>query len=401
LIVSVVEIALVAVFGLFLLYLALLSALALTARKRSAVRSSKFQRIAVVVPAHNEESSIERTIHSLLAVDYPRESFDVIVVADNCTDRTAEVATNLGGIVYKRHNPKLHGKGYALRWCFDQLVSDKALYQAIVVVDADSVVSRNFLLVMNSYLESGAKVIQSSDLVKPRPGAWSAEVTRVGFTLYNYVRPLGRRVIKCSAGLRGNGMCFATETLRRIPWEAYSIAEDLEYGLMLLLKGVNVIFAPEAVVQATMPEKAENAEAPRARWEVGRFPIIKKYAGELLWTAIRNRSFRVLDAFIDLVTPPLVNLLAVVTIFFFLNLLLWGFGIAETALFVWLWAALFGVAAVHVLVGLYAAEADRSLYKALLHIPRYALWKLGVYGKVLQRGSSRRWIRTARESTTL
>jgi 1,2-diacylglycerol 3-beta-glucosyltransferase len=398
--ITVADIVLLLIIGFLVLYLALLSTLALMSQKGSVMPAARYRRLAFVVPAADEELTIKRTIQSLLSVDYPRERFTVIVIADNCSDRTAEISKTAGAIVYERRNSKLRGKGYALRWCIDLLLLEKNEYDGIVAVDADSVVSNNFLRVMNSYLEKGAQAVQSNYVVIPQANVWNVEVTRLGFTLYNYVRPLGRRVIGCSAGLRGNGMCFPIETLRRVPWEAYSLVEDLEFGLMLLLHGIVVTFAPEATVKATMPVRAENACTQRARWEVGRLPIIMKYSRRLLWIAIKQRSFKALDGFIGLVTPPLMNLSGLLVIFLFLNILLWLFGAVKTTLFVWLCVGLMGVDAFHVIVGLYAARADRSLYKALLYIPHYGIWKLGVYWKVLRRASAwGRWIRTTRERT--
>jgi 1,2-diacylglycerol 3-beta-glucosyltransferase len=395
--VSFVEIALIAVFGFFLLHLALLSVLALTVRKCKIIEGLRFQKMAVIVPAHNEESNIERTIRSLVAIDYPHEYFDVIVVADNCTDRTADVARKAGATVHERHIPELRGKGYALNWCFARILSEEPSYDAMAVVDADSIVSSNFLSVMNHYLERGAVAIQCSDMVEPAATAWSSEVTRVGFALYNYVRPLGRRVIGCSAGLRGNGMCFAASTLRSVPWEAYSQAEDLEYGLELLLNGVTVVFAPEATVLSPMPQNVENAESQRARWEAGRLPLIRRYAGRLLLTGFRQLSFRPIDGSIDLVTPPLLNLLVLVLLLLFLSLLVWAAGVAEAGPFVVAWLALIGLAGIHVMVGLVAAGANNHLYKALAYIPRYALWKIALYGKLLRRGHTGTWVRTTRD----
>jgi 1,2-diacylglycerol 3-beta-glucosyltransferase len=393
-----VEIALLVIFGFFLSYLALLSALALTARKRCTMKVSRFRRMAVIVPAHDEELTIERTLRSLLALEYPRECFDVIVVADNCTDKTAEIARSFGVMVHERQNLSLCGKGHALQWYFDRLLAEQDAYDGFVVVDADSEVSRNFLTVMNFYLEQGALAVQASDLVKPHPKAWSSEVTRISFALYNYARPLGRRRMGCSAGLRGNGMCIAAETLHRVPWRAHSLSEDVEYGLMLILQGITVVFAPEGVVHATMPGNPDNAVTQRLRWEGGRLPLIRKYAGLLLWTALRRASFRAFDAFVDLVTPALMNLLTGVALLFLLSLLLWGIGVESTGQFAWLWMILAGVGVIHVIGGLYAAGADPLLYRALLYVPRYAIWKMILYGKFLKSEQNEEWIRTPRES---
>jgi 1,2-diacylglycerol 3-beta-glucosyltransferase len=399
--ISVVEITLVVIFGFFLLYLALLSVLALIAQRHVNVKCSRSRKMAVVIPAHNEESGIEGTIHSILSLDYPRALFHVVVIADNCTDRTADVARRAGAIVYERENQELRGKGHALHWCFSQLLQEKAEYEALIVVDADSVVSANFLSVMNLYLENGAKVIQCSNLVEPATASWSSEVTRIGFMLYNHARPLGRRMIGCSAGLRGNGMCFAADTLRAVPWEAYSLTEDLEYGLELILHGITVTFAPEATVRSPMPLSVCNAESQRARWEAGRLPIVRRYAGRLLRTAFRRFSFRLFDAFVELVTPPLVNLLIVAVMLFLLNVLLGALGVAEASQFVLMWLSLIGLAIFHVIVGLWASGATKSAYKALLHIPRYALWKVLLYAKLVKYGQTEAWVRTTRDPSVV
>jgi len=395
--ITAIEIVLLSILGLPLCYLALLSFLALNPKQRRNSGNSRLRRFAIVVPAHDEERTIDATLRSLLAIDYPRQMYDLVVIADNCDDGTAQVANRPGVQVLERNDPHLRGKGYALRWGFDALLS-LSRYDAVVVVDADSTASRNFLSVMNDYLETGAEAVQSSDLVRPLPGSWSSEIVRIGFLLYNYVRPLGRMALGCSAGLRGNGMCFAVDTLRRVPWVAFSVAEDLEYGLELLLRGVGVVFAPEAVVIAAMPQHAANARSQRARWEMGRFPLVKKYAGRLLRTAAYARSYRCFDAFIDLVTPPLVNLLMAVSAMFMISVILLGLGYWELGPVIWLWAGLMGLGMVHLLVGIQAARGSVEDLKVLLHLPRYALWKLLLYAGMIKKRVPNEWIRTHREA---
>lgn len=399
--VQILELVLLCMVGFFLLYLAGITMLAALSRRRDVTRPVHSSRFAVCVPAHNEEGTLETTLRNLLTLDYPKSSFDVFVIADNCTDRTAEVGRNLGAEVLERTDPVRRGKGYALRWCFDQLLRRNPGYDAVVVVDADSTLSRNFLTLMDNYLAGGARVIQSSDMVDPHPDSWSVEVTRIGFTLYNFVRPLGRTVLGCSAGLRGNGMCFSTSVLSSIPWDAYSINEDLEYGLQLLLKGVAVAFAPEARVLATMPRDPRNAQSQRARWERGRYEIVRKYSWSLLSASIRRGSFRLFDAFVDLVTPPIVNLLAGACIMLVISATLWLFGVDGMDLYTILWLLVLGLGIFHMIAGLYVARADRSLYAAILHVPRYALWKLLLYSGFARKGESKSWVRTTREISVM
>lgn len=393
-----IDMIFVAVFGFFMIYLLMLSLLALAARTHRTFTARHFRRFAMVIPAHNEELSIASTLNSLTRITYNKANFDIIVVADNCSDRTADLARTAGGVVYERSNSTLRGKGHALRWIFDQLLDKQPPYDAIVVIDADTVAAPDFLTVMNYYLEQGSSAVQCSDMVAPQPGSWSSEITRLGFTLYNHVRPLGRRVMNCPAGLRGNGMCFSTETLRKIPWNTFSLNEDLEYGLVLLLNGISVDFASEAKVYATMPSNSRNAESQRSRWERGRLPMIKRYGGRLLAAAIKSFAFRPFDAFIDLVTPPFVNLFAGVLVVFIVHVVVLLMGLQPmTIWFVAAWGLLVLSGVAHVLIGLYAADADAVLYKSFFHIPRYVIWKFVLYAKSFRRQRAQEWVRTSRD----
>ena len=293
-------------------------------------------------------------MRSLRTIEYPRSFFDIVVIADNCTDRTADIAREEGAIVLERTNPTHRGKGYALRWCFDQILGNKQNYDAVVIIDADSRTTKNFLSVMNHHLEKGVAAIQCSDMVEPQPEAWSSEATRLGFTLYNHVRPLGRSLLHCSAGVRGNGICFSTKILQSIPWNTYSLNEDLEYGLILLLNGISVDFAPEAKVFALMPSNARNAESQRARWERGRFPVIRTYGPKLIKQAITKFSYESFDAFIELITPAFVNMFGASFGFFMLNLVAWQLGLDFVKYFTFWWILVVALGFLHVVVGLIA-----------------------------------------------
>jgi 1,2-diacylglycerol 3-beta-glucosyltransferase len=397
---EIIEIIFLFVAGSLCLYLALLSILSIFVRQITLRQPLTLHRFAIVVPAHDEELSIERTINSLNKIEYPKTHFDVIVVADNCSDRTPEIAKAIGSKVFVRTNASQRGKGYALRWCFDIILGQEYPYDAVAVVDADSVVSVNFLTVLNQYLNDGSEAIQVSDMVEPNPGNWSSEVTRLGFTLYNYVRPLGRKLLKCSAGVRGNGMCFSAKTLREMPWSTYSLNEDLEYGLVLLLNGIKTDFAPETFVLATMPSQARHAVNQRSRWEKGRFPVIKKYGMKLLSESVKKLSYRIFDAFIELITPAFVNLFG----FVFVMLIITGFmvilGLKSYVLYFLFWCAVCFLCVIHVVIGLYAARVDMELLKAFLYMPKYILWKFKVYFKIFRGQSQNEWVRTTRERTT-
>ncbi len=391
------EIIFLIALGIITLYLLYLSLNALKSKKLQNLDVSRFRKFAFIIPAHNEEFSIARTITSALKVDYPKELWDLIVIADNCTDKTAEISSNLGANVLIRNNPNERGKGYALRWCTDIILKSQKEYDAVVIVDADSVVQPNILKVLNRYLETGSKAIQVADLVEPQYDSWSSEVTRIGFTLYNYVRPLGRKNLKFSAGLKGNGMCLSTSLLKSIPWSAWSLNEDLEHGIILLLNGIIVDFAPETTVLATMPKDPKKAESQRSRWERGRYPVIKNYTKKLFNAFIKTGSFVYLDALIELITPPTVNLFGIITFMIFINVLLIIIGIGDLEIFFYIWLFLFFTGVCHILIGLKAVRADKMLYKAFMYIPKYIIWKTFLYINFSFKKFQNEWIRTSRE----
>lgn len=398
LLLHIAEIAALAVLGGLTGYLALLSLLSLAARRRPPARTGTPLRLAVMIPAHDEEAAIGRTLRSVSALDYPPERTETFVVADNCTDRTAEVARAHGATVLERTDADRRGKGQALRWAFDDLLGRDPAWDGFVVIDADSTISRNFLRVMDAHLASGAEAVQAADLVEPNPESWSSEVTRLGFTLYNYARPLGRSVFGGSAGLRGNGMGFGAGLLRRVPWNAFGVTEDLQYGLELVLRGVPVRFAPSATVLATMPSEAENAESQRARWEQGRAPVRGRYGPLLLSAFLRRGSFRLLDAWIDLMTPPFVQLMAIVGAALLLHAAASAFFPEFFLPYLAAWAAVVAAGLVHVLAGLVSARADARLYGALLAVPRFALWKFLLRRKRRTTAPPSEWVRTTRET---
>ena len=384
-------------FSFFSLYLAILSLLAMFRKEKPLdTTTGKRRKFAILVPAHNEEEVIERTLSSLARIEYPRELFDVIVIADNCTDRTAAISRSMGANkVFERFDRVLIGKGHALKWCLDRIITEEPSYEAFVMIDADTVASENLLSVMNAHLELGADCIQCADMAIPQPGAWSPEITRVAFMLYNYVRPLARMSMGCSAGLRGNGMCFTRDLLVKFPWDSYSRAEDLEYSIRLSLENVAVRFAPETAVNTVMPTDPRDAETQRRRWEMGRFPIIKKYAVPLFLASIRKRSFMIFDQFIDLITPAFVNLVALEVVLFLLQVILLVLGSSRFLPMAISFEVALALDAVHVLCGLKAAKASHSAYSALLNTPRYAFWKFRLYLKTMAKGDDKEWVRTA------
>jgi cellulose synthase/poly-beta-1,6-N-acetylglucosamine synthase-like glycosyltransferase len=347
--------------GMLLGYQMFLSFLALKGRRIQDFSAEKNRKFAIVMPAYKEEKVIVKSLYSLSGLVYPKNMYDLIVIADNCTDSSVEIARNLGATVLECSSSSGNGEGSTLSWSLDHILKGDKKYDAIIVFDYNSLVSGNYLEVMNYYLEQGSKVIQSSGLVLSQPESWKNRVKRIEFLLSNFVKPMGRKVLGLGAGLRGNGMCFATEILKKVPWKTQLQNADFEYGLILQLKGVKIDFSPEATIWTQMPEKADGVESQRHQWQVGSYSTAKKYGLKLLAVAFRKKSVKYIDNFIDLITPPLVKLLLLVGLLVGINGLLVLFGWLPMT-FLWIWLSIVGLGAIHLfLLGLIAAS-HRSEY---------------------------------------
>lgn len=396
-IVDIIQILLIVLIGPIILYQLFLGIVAFRTKLIKEFDKNNETTFAIIIPAHNEEKMIAKTIYSINGIIYPQTKYEVFVVADNCSDNTAHIAKHLGVNVLERIDSSKKGKGYALRWAFDKLLSEQDKYDAFIVIDSDSLISGNYLHVINHYIKQGSRVIQSSDLVLPQKNNWSSEATRIGFILFNYVRPLGRKYLGFDMGLRGNGMCFTKEVLAEIPWQSWALTEDLEYGLILLLKGERITFAPEATVWAHMPLKADNAESQRERWEKGRKDITKSYSRTFLRKSIEKRSIAFLDVFIDLITPPFVNTMLIISVLLICSIVL-SFLMPINGIYAVIWALFLIIGFVHLLLGLKLVHADKDLYKSVLYIPIYVIWKVKVLVKTLFSDKPKTWVRTNRES---
>lgn len=273
-------------------------------------------RFAFVVPAHDEEAGIVATVQSLLRVDYPSELFDVVVVADNCSDQTAARAEAAGARCLERKDLTLRGKGYALRHAFTELLADD--YNGFIVIDADSIVSANFLSGLAARFTAGAKVVQAYDGLSNPDASIMTYLFQVGNLLENVLYWEPKQMLGLPIFLRGNGMCFGREVLETYQWDAYSITEDTEYGLMLVGQGIRVDFAPEIGVYAHQPETLQQAFVQRVRWAAGNSTLTKGRALRLLVSGLLRRDLTTFDQGMSLIagSRPLLLVANLVLLFF-------------------------------------------------------------------------------------
>jgi cellulose synthase/poly-beta-1,6-N-acetylglucosamine synthase-like glycosyltransferase len=343
-------------------------------------------RLAVVVPAHNEEHQITRCVQSLLAADRTGVDLSIAVIADNCTDQTAATARHAGARVLERTNADLRGKGYALDYAFTLLQPEG--YQAFMVVDADSVIGANALTETVETILAGADAVQCRYLVSNPGDSARTKLMNVALMAFNVLRPRGRDRLGLSVGIYGNGFALSSETLKRVPYEASSVVEDLEYHLNLVRAGRKVRFADRAAVYGDMPVSGKGVSTQRTRWEGGRFRMLAERAPGLVSELLHGR-LRLFEPLLDLLLLPLafhVSLLmvAALTPFWMAR----DLGLAGLA-----------VVVVHLLVTVTVCGNGWRDVAVLATAPFYIVWKLIMLPSVLRSAKANAtWVRTERTS---
>jgi 1,2-diacylglycerol 3-beta-glucosyltransferase len=350
-------------------------------------------RVVVLVPAHDEAALIAGCVRSLVAQAYPRELFDVVVVADNCTDATASIAAAAGARVLVRDRPELRGKGHALRWALERVLVEEPSPDAVAVVDADAVADPGFLAVAVGALERGARAVQCAYRLA-EDGTAATALRATALLLFNCVRPAGRARLGLPAHLSGSGMLLARELLVQVPWSALTSAEDAEYTLRLRMAGIGVTYAGGAGVVSPAPPNARAASAQQLRWEGGTAHLARAYVPRLVRAAVRRRRPALLDAALQIALPPL-SLLAVADCVGAIIALAGVTAAALPAAVLVPWALAIAAIALHVLVGLAAAHAPQSAYRALALAPLFVVRKVCQLPQV-RRFDPNSWVRTER-----
>jgi cellulose synthase/poly-beta-1,6-N-acetylglucosamine synthase-like glycosyltransferase len=408
-----------ALLAVLVAYLLLLTASAMVgvwrARQAKPLGNSR-TRFLILIPAHNEEKLLPDLLANLRALDYPEKRYQIHVVADNCSDNTAELARRGGAVAHERTNLEQRGKGYALQWLLGQIWTAAIPYDAVVILDADSIVSPDFLAVMDGRLARGERAIQAYYAVRDPDRSWSVALRYAALAVLHYLRPLGRMALGGSVGLKGNGMVFAANIVRRYPWSA-SLTEDIEYHMALVLGGERVTFAHDAVVWAEMPGTLADSQSQNVRWERGRLEMVRSYVPKLLaaaWGALRTkrgkRAYVLFDAAMEQIIPPFSILAGASVLGLFLALFLGAAAALAAGRLAWqlsggvTWAGVgLGLGlllgqAIYTLAGLRLAAAPRRVYLALLAAPAMIAWKIWLYARVLLGLDRQGWVRTKRNT---
>lgn len=357
---------------------------------RTPVRESRQARLLVFIPAHNEELLLEPCVRSLCSQLYPSSDLSVVVIADNCTDSTATVARSAGAVCLERTDLERQGKPRAIAWALDQI--DYRSYDAVIIIDADTIVDANFASHIGRVRDLRNKAVQPYNGIR-NPG--DSALTRMG-AVFTTIRYALQFRLKSAAGLNlplmGNGMCVGTDVLAERGWTAFSICEDWEVYAQLTERGIPIEACLDARLYSQEARSLRQSASQRRRWAAGKMSILGSTAWPLL-TSKKINFHQKLDALAELLAVgPAVHLGAVCGLIA-LTLLLNVPGA------VWLSVALAASVArlaLYTAIAIWVDPAPLRALRAFAFLPFYAVWRLWLQLSALRMLGEQPWIRTQR-----
>jgi cellulose synthase/poly-beta-1,6-N-acetylglucosamine synthase-like glycosyltransferase len=365
--------------------------------KRAGAAPPDSASVAVLIPAHDEQAGIAGTLEKLAPQLRPNRD-QVIVIADNCTDDTANVARRAGATVLERHDSAHRGKGYALSFAIGHLAATSSPPDVVVVLDADCALRRGGLTALVGCVQQTQRPVQADNVLNIWPNApLRTKISAFAFRVKNLVRPRGLARLGFGRQLAGTGMGFPWDVIRDAPKMQGHITEDLVLGLELALRGQCTVHCPEALVESDIAPSITGQAKQRERWEHGHLSAIREYFPRMMREAVRQGRLELCVLGCDLAVPSLAMLVLMV-----------GSGcVVSTAAVTlvpsvtWIPAAICGANAAIIAIAVGAAwgACGRDLLSSkdlFLGVPGYLLWKMPSYWRLLSRKRATQWVRAER-----
>ena len=347
--------------GLAAIHLTLLTLASLFFKSPS--RKGTPRRFCVLIPAHNEALVIGDTLSALNRA--LRSGDVVIVVADRCTDSTAEIARSAGATVVERDETATPGKSAAMRAGLDAAAALE--WDVLATLDADSRVEPGYFAAVEGVLETGCELAQARSEASDEEGI-TQRLGQAAFALQGVTIPRGKDRLGLSVRMRGTGMIISRRLALGDVFVEEGASEDLRFGFELLMRGWRARHVDGARLTSLSPPSIAAATEQRARWEAGRMMAIRTYVPKLL----RSGKPSAIEAAVHTLAPPFA--IAVFSLVVAASLSI----VAGRPALAFVWTALVIALAVDLAVGLVQSRAPRATWMALLAAPFYIVWKLWI-----------------------
>jgi cellulose synthase/poly-beta-1,6-N-acetylglucosamine synthase-like glycosyltransferase len=365
-------------------------------RGKKSVKHNPQKSFAILVAAHNEEQVVGALLENLKSLDYPKELYDIFVICDNCTDKTAEIVREHGVYAYERFNNQLRGKGYAIEWMLKELWKRDRNYDGVVMFDADNLVLPDYLSHMNNDLCNGSRVIQAYLDTKNPHDSWITSAYAITYWYCNRLWQMPRTNLGMANYLGGTGMCFDSELLKEMGWGATSLVEDLEFTMRCVMKGVKPTFNYDAKVYDEKPLTFKASARQRLRWMQGHFSVARRYFLPLFWQGIKEGNWTKIDTAVYALNVYNVLIGSVVTIVQYIDISMPGkphltslYAVAPI-----IFGSIAVVSVLQFLVAMLLEKAPLRIYRTILTFPIFILswWPVTFYAFFTQ--NNKQWSHT-------
>lgn len=348
-------------------------------------------KVAVLVPAHNEELIIRSTLIDLK--NKLKKEHKLIVVADNCADATAEIARTVGATVIERNDPNQRGKGYALDYGLEFIRRDPP--DVVVFIDADCFVQQGTIEKLTELAIATNRPVQATYLMsKPALSNPKDSVSAFAFKVKNQVRLLALKKLGLPCTLVGTGMAFPWFAISSVNLANGDIVEDMKLGLDLNIAGYPPLFCPTAYVTGSLPQQIQAAKSQRTRWEHGHLQTLLTYVPKLIESSVKQKRVDLLASALDLSVPPLSLLVTIWLLLMSASLFVAFMGIGDSALLI----GVVGCLLMNAIMIAWVKFGRKELpLLQLLSIPIYIFNKIPVYFQFIFK-PVKIWVRTERDS---
>jgi len=277
-------------------------------KRKEETEVADIHKFGVVIAARNEKEVIGSLIDSIYAQEYPKEMIRVYVVADNCSDNTAEIARERGAAVFERNDLTKIGKGYALNFVFDKILKEDVC-DAYIMLDADNLVSPDFMTEINKTYSKGYRVVLGYRNSKNYASNWISAGYSLWFLRDSEYLNHPRMLMKTSCLVAGTGFLICRSILEESGgWNYFSLTEDVEFTANMIISGEKIGYCQKAMFFDEQPVEFRQSWVQRVRWARGFYQTVWKYGKKLIRGAVIGRNFACFDMLMSIFPALLITL---------------------------------------------------------------------------------------------
>ncbi|WSI04544.1 glycosyltransferase family 2 protein [Sedimentibacter sp. MB31-C6] len=274
--------------------------------------SKENHKYAAVIAARNESAVIGQLINSIKKQKYPASLIDIYVIADNCTDNTANIARSAGAFVFERFNKNKVGKGYALDYAFKAIMNNDKHYDGYFVFDADNLLDENYIAEMNKVFDNGYKVVTSYRNSKNYDTNWLSAGYSLWFLREAKYLNNSRMLLKTGCAISGTGFLVHNDIIKKNNgWKHHLLTEDIEFSIDCAIQGETIGYCGDAVLYDEQPYIFEQSWNQRLRWAKGFYQVFGKYGKDLVKCIIFKKSFCCFDMLMTIMPALFLSLFSV------------------------------------------------------------------------------------------